>query len=183
MTASAAISLSIADLRNAPQRDERPVEHREQRQLAEIGIGARAELQRRGLARDADVHRKLPEPLQDVQQPRLRRKRDRRDDEVDAFVAGEIGEFLRSCRSCGAGDRFGAALIVAVVEDADDLDVDIARTGRGAMIASSADPPAADDGDAAAEAARLCYWLGPCSDGEARATYVGSSHAARKRQP
>ena len=71
-----------------------PVEDREQRQITEVRIGARVELQARGVAADADVDGQFPQVGQYGKQPRLGRQWYRHDDEINAMRARIIGQIL-----------------------------------------------------------------------------------------
>ena len=104
---------------------DRRLEHIERRHLAEIGIGAGTEAQLVGVGGQADVDRQHPQLLQHFEDARLRRNRQREQHEVDAGAAGEFDDVvdLAELRAAGAGIQ--RAVVVAVVEHAEHIDVGI----------------------------------------------------------
>ena len=102
---------------------DRLVEDVEHRHRADVGIGARAELQLVGMRREADVDRQHPELLQQREHARLGGQRQRHDQHVDARDAGELDQLGDGAELGIAGDERRRAAVVAVVEDAADADV------------------------------------------------------------
>ena len=76
---------------------------------ADIGIGARPELQRARMRRQADVDRQHPQLLQQLQHARLGRDRQRHDQHVDAGDAGEFDQFRDGAELGVAGDDAAAS--------------------------------------------------------------------------
>ncbi len=111
---------------------DRLVEDVEHRDVADIGIGARAEAQLVGVRGEADVDRQHPELLEHLQDAAFRRDRQREDHQIDAGVAGELHEIVDGAELGHAGAARRAALVAAVVEHADDADVGIALRGERA---------------------------------------------------
>ncbi len=104
---------------------DRRLEHVERRHLAEIGIGAGTEAQLVGVGGKADIDRQHPELLQHFQDARLRRDRQREQHEVDAGAAGELDDVVDLAEFRAAGAGVERAVVVAVVEHAEDVDVRI----------------------------------------------------------
>ena len=77
------------------------------------------------MGRQADVDRQHPQLLQHFENARLRRDRQREQHEVDAGAAGEFDDVvdLAELRVAGAGVE--RAIVVAVVEHAEHVDVGI----------------------------------------------------------
>ena len=104
---------------------DRRLEHVERRHLAEIGIGAGTEAQLVGVRRQADVDRQHPQLLQHFQDARLGRNRQREQHEVDAGAAGEFDDIVDLAELRAAGAGIERAVVVAVVEHAEHVDVGI----------------------------------------------------------
>src|SRR6266404_1833002 len=94
--------------------------------LAEIGIGAGTEAQLVGVSGKPDVDRQHPQFLQHVENPRLRRNRQREQHQVDAGAAGEFDDIVDLAEFWTAGAGIEGATVVAVIEHAEDLDIRIA---------------------------------------------------------
>ena len=104
---------------------DRRLEHVERRHLAEIGIGARTEAQLVGVRGQSDIDRQHPQLLQHFQDAGLRRDRQREQHEVDAGAAGEFDDVVDLAELRAAGARIERAVVVAVVEHAEHVDVGI----------------------------------------------------------
>ena len=131
ITGSASSRISEADdvveqpLHHQVPVGDRRLKHVERRHLAEIGIGAGTEAQLVGMGRKADVDRQHPQLLQHFENARLGRNRQREQHEVDAGAAGEFDDVvdLAELRAAGAGIQ--RAVVVAVVEHAEHVDIGI----------------------------------------------------------
>ena len=104
---------------------DRRLEHVERRHLAEIGIGAGTEAQLVGVGGKPDVDRQHPQLLQHFENSRLRRDRQREQHEIDAGAAGEFDDVVDLAEFWAAGAGIERAVVVAVVEHAEDVDVGI----------------------------------------------------------
>ena len=104
---------------------DRRLEHVERRHLAEIGIGAGTEAQLVGVGGQADIDRQHPQLLQHFENPRLRRNRQREQHEIDAGAAGEFDDVVDLAEFRAAGAGVERAVVVAVVEHAEHVDVGI----------------------------------------------------------
>src|SRR5450631_162914 len=104
---------------------DRRLEHIQRRHFAEIGIGAGTEAQLVGVGGKPDVHRQHPQLLQHFQNPRLRRNRQREQHEIDPGAAGEFDDVVDLAKFRAAGAGVECAIVVAVIEHAEDIDVGI----------------------------------------------------------
>ena len=104
---------------------DRRLEHVERRHLAEIGIGAGTEAQLVGMGGKPDIHRQHPQLLQHLENARLGRDRQREQHEVDAGAAGEFDDVVDLAEFRAAGAGIHGAVVVAVVEHAEHVDVEI----------------------------------------------------------
>ena len=104
---------------------DRRLEHVERRHLAEIGIGAGTEAQLVGMGRKPDIDRQHPQLLQHLQNARLGRDRQREQHEVDAGAARQFDDVVDLAELGAAGAGIHRAVVVAVVEHAEHLDVGI----------------------------------------------------------
>ena len=104
---------------------DRRLEHVEGRHLAEIGIGAGTEAQLVGVGGQPDVDRQHPQLLQHFENARLRRDRQREQHEIDAGAAGEFDDVVDLAEFRAAGAGIERAVVVAVVEHAEHVDVGI----------------------------------------------------------
>src|ERR1700692_1542464 len=104
---------------------DRRLENVEGRDLAEIGIGAGAEAQFVGVRGKPDVDRQNPQLLQHFENPRLRRNRQREQHEVDAGAPGKFDDIVDLAEFRAAGTGLERAIVVAVVEHTEDIDVRI----------------------------------------------------------
>ena len=138
---------------DVPVRD-RLVEHVEHRDVADVGVGARAEAQLVGMCRQADVDRQHPQLLQHLQDARFRRDRQREDHQVDAGAAREFDQIVDRAELEKPGHHIGRAFVAAIVERADDADVTVALR-RDRVDQRSALLVGADDDGAPFEAALL----------------------------
>ena len=103
------------------------VEDIDQRNIADIGIGARpvAELLRVGA--EADIDGQDPEALENLEKPRFGGQRQGNDQQIGAHAAHEIDELIGIAELAKTGDGGRRAIVVAIVEYADDGDVAVAR--------------------------------------------------------
>ena len=131
---------------------DRAVEHVDHRHAADVGIGARAELQLVGVGGEPDVDRQHPQLLQHLQDAAFRRDRQREDHQVDAGAARELDQVVDAAELALAGAFGAAAVVAAVVEEADDLDAGVLLPAQF-LDHLLAHRSAADDDGAAGEAA------------------------------
>src|SRR5580704_8450345 len=104
---------------------DRRLENIQCRHLAEIRIGARPEAQLVGMGGKPDVDRQDPQFLQHFENPRLRRNRQREQHEIDAGAAGEFDDIVDLAEFRAAGTGLECAIVVAVIEHAEHIDVRI----------------------------------------------------------
>ena len=104
---------------------DRRLEHVERRHLAEIGVGAGAEAQLVGVGGKPDIDRQHPQLLQHFEDARLGRDRQREQHEVDTGAAGEFDDVVDLAEFRAAGAGIQRAVVVAVVEHAEHVDVGI----------------------------------------------------------
>ncbi len=133
---------------------DRPVGDVEHRHLADVGIGARAELQLVGMGRQPDVDRQHPQFLQHLQDAALRRNRQREDHQIDARAPSEFHQVIDRAELALAGAFHAGAIVAAVIEQPDDLDAAVLLPPQ-LLDHMRAGFAAADDHRAAGEAAFL----------------------------
>src|ERR1700694_5461884 len=104
---------------------DRRLENIEGWDLAEIGIGAGTEAQLVGVGGKPDVYRQHPQFFQHLENPRLRRNRQREQHQVDAGAAGKFDDIVDLAEFCAARAGFQRAIVVAVIEYAEDVDIRI----------------------------------------------------------
>ena len=104
---------------------DRRLEHVERGHLAEIGIGAGPEAQLVGVGGEPDIDRQHPQLLQHLEDAGLRRDRQRKQHEVDAGAAGKFDDVVDLAELRAAGAGLERAVVVAVVEYAEHVDVGI----------------------------------------------------------
>ena len=104
---------------------DRRLEHVERRHLAEIGIGAGTETQLVGMGRKPDIDRQHPQLLQHLENAGLGRDRQREQHEVDAGAARQFDDVVHLAELGAAGAGIHRAVVVAVVEHPEHLDVGI----------------------------------------------------------
>src|SRR5450631_809221 len=104
---------------------DRRLENIQRRHFAEIGVGAGAEAQLVGVGGKPDVHRQHPQLLQHFQNPRLRRNRQREQHKIDPGAAREFDDVVDLAEFRAAGAGIERAIVVAVVEHAEDIDIRI----------------------------------------------------------
>ena len=102
---------------------DRLVENVDHRDVADIGIGARPKPQLVGVRGEADVDRQHPELFQHLQDAALGGNRQREDHQINPGVAGDLDQVVHRTKFLHALAACRAALIVAIVEYADDAHV------------------------------------------------------------
>src|SRR6185437_5618712 len=131
---------------------DRPVEYVEHGHGADIGVGAWAELQLVGMGSKPDIDRQHPQLLQHLQDAAFRRNRQREDHQIDARAAAEFDQIVDRAELALSGAFGAAAIVAAVVEQADDFDAGILLPPQ-ILDHSTAEIAAADDYRAPREAA------------------------------
>jgi len=94
--------------------------------------------------RETDVDRQHPQLLQKLEEPVLGRDRQRHDKQIDARHAAELDQLGDGTEPRVAGDDRRRAIVMAIVEDAADVDV-VARLGLESVDQQLGRPAAADD--------------------------------------
>ena len=102
-----------------------------------------------------NVDRKHPQFFQHLQNARFRRNRQREDHEIDARAPAELDEVVDGAQLALAGAIGAAAIIAAIVEQADDVDAGVLLPPQF-LDHARAGIAAADNDRAAVEPAFAC---------------------------
>ena len=122
---------------------DRLVEDVEHRNVADVGIGARAEAQLAHVRGEPHVDRQHPQLAHHVEHALFGGQRQRHQDEVDAGAAGELDQVVDRAELGNAGHHLGAAVAAAVVEHAADAQIRVGlvreRAHQRLALAAAAD--------------------------------------------